>query len=219
MQEYFSVLKKSPLFAGVEERDMQALLNCLHARVRKTRREEILLSAGDEPVFVGVVLAGSVHIIQEDYWGNRTILAAVGAGGIFCEAFSCAQAEALPVSVVAHEDGCILLLNCQKIVTICPAACTFHAALVRNLIQVLANKNIVLTRKMEHITKKTTREKVMSYLSECALSAGTDRFEIPFNRQELADYLGVERSALSSTLGKLREEGKIVFHKNAFQIL
>lgn len=214
-----NTLSICPLFTGIDHQDMPSLLSCLQSKTKKIKKEEILFAVGDTPEYVGVVLSGCVYIVQEDYWGNRTILSAVTAGGLFGEAFSCAQAESLPVSVIAHEAGEVLLINCKKLLTTCPSSCGFHTALICNLMKVLANKNIILTRKMKHITKKTTREKILSYLSECALAAGSGVFSIPFNRQELADYLSVERSALSNTLCKMRDEGTLSFHKNQFRLL
>lgn len=216
MEKKFEILKKCPLFAGIEENNISLLLNCLNAKEEKIHKDNIIFLAGDKPEYVGIVLSGSVQIIQEDYWGNRTILSIIEKGGIFAEAFSCAGADAFPISVVSREDGLILLIDCIRILTTCSSSCTFHGSLIQNLVKVLANKNIALTRKMEHITKRTTREKVLSYLSECAISANSNTFDIPFNRQEMADYLSVERSALSSTLGKLKEDKLIDFYKNTF---
>ncbi len=219
MKKYLGALKKCPLFAGFDEADITAMLSCLNAKEVRTKKNEVVFAAGDRPEYVGIVLEGSVHIVQEDYWGNRMILAAIEAGGIFGEAFSCAETAVLPVSVLTHDSGAVLLIDCRKILTTCSSACLFHARLIRNLMKILANKNIALTRKMEHVTKKTTRDKVLSYLSECALTEGTNSFTIPFNRQELADYLSVERSALSNTLCKMRDEGSIWFEKNKFRML
>lgn len=219
MKKCIGALKKCPLFAGIDEADIITMLDCLNAKEVGTKKNEVVFAAGDRPEYVGIVLDGSVHIVQEDYWGNRMILAAIEVGGIFGEAFSCAEAAALPVSVLVHDSGAVLLIDCRKILTTCSSACLFHARLIRNLMKILANKNIALTRKMEHVTKKTTRDKVLSYLSECALTEGTNSFTIPFNRQELADYLSVERSALSNTLCKMRDEGSIWFEKNKFRML
>lgn len=178
----------------------------------------MILNAGDHPEYVGVVLYGRVHIVQDDFWGNRSILAAVTSGDLFGEAISCAEADEFPVSAVALTTTTILMINYKQIITTCSSSCVFHASLIRNMLKILANKNLNLTRKIEHITKKTTREKVLSYLSEQALLSHSDSFEIPFNRQELADYLSVERSALSSTLSKMQDEGFITFHKHAFTL-
>ena len=215
----FEILKKCPLFNGINIQDIEILLNCFNIKKRTIKKDELIFTAGDKLEYIGVVLSGNIYIVQEDYWGNRTILSSINQGGIFGEAFSCSQIQSIPVSVIAHTDGSIFLINCIKILTPCPSLCSFHSVLISNLMKVLANKNIALTRKIKHITKKTTREKVLSYLSEYAVTFGKNYFEIPFNRQELADYLSVERSALSNTLCKMRDEGIIEFHKNKFHIL
>ncbi|NLJ41925.1 MAG: Crp/Fnr family transcriptional regulator [Clostridiales bacterium] len=219
MKVNLTILKKCSLFAGILEKDLLILLPHLNAEKRVMEKGAVVFNVGDRPEHVGVVLSGSVNVVHEDYWGNRTILSVVQSGGIFAESFSYAEAKSLPVSVVAREDSEILLLDCTRILTTCSSSCAFHTALIRNLMKILANKNIMLTRKMEHITKKTTRDKVLSYLSECAVSAGRDTFDIPFNRQELADYLSVDRSALSNSLCKMRDEVLIEFYKNSFRLL
>lgn len=219
MKKNYSILKKCPLFIGISEEDIVSLLNCLNARESTIKRGNIIFSAGDRPEYVGIVLEGSIHVVQEDYWGNRSIITSVQAGGLFAEAFSAAEISVLPISVLAHSDCKILLIDCRHILTTCSNSCAFHTRLIRNLIKVVSNKNILLTQKIQHITKKTVRDRVMSYLSEYALSEGSNHFAIPFNRQELADYLSVERSALSNTLSKMREEGIIDFEKNRFTLL
>jgi len=219
METYMGVLTKCPLFAEVTEKDIGTMLDCLGAKVARYEKEEYILRAGDKPAWIGVVLEGQVHILREDFWGNRTILTAVEPGDLFAEAFSCAQTPALPISAVAHEDTTVLLVDYARVIATCSTACRFHQQLIRNMVRILASKNIMLMRKMHHITRKTTREKVMSYLSEQATMAGRDRFDIPFNRQELADYLSVERSALSATLSEMKRDGLIDYHKNSFRIL
>jgi len=218
MKEYIDLLSKNPLFKGIDKGDIGFLLDCLSAKTKTYYKDEPIFEAGSRPEYVGIVLSGSAFVLQEDYWGNRNILSNIGVGGIFGEAFSCAEAAALPVSVIAKEDSVILLINVKKILTICSTACAFHTSLIMNLVRILANKNRYLTRKIEHITKKTTREKVLSFLSECAVQGGKNTFEIEFNRQELADYLSVERSALSAVLSKMKEEGIIDYYKNTFRL-
>lgn len=204
---------------GISENDLESLLVCMDAKRRIALKGEPLFVAGDRPEYVGIVLKGGVHVVQEDYWGKRTILSVVQVGGLFGEAFSAAEVAVLPVSVLAYSDCEILLIDCRKMLTTCSSSCLFHTQLTRNLMKVVASKNIALTQKIEHITKKTVRDRVLSYLSECALSEGKNSFSIPFNRQELADYLSVERSALSNTLGKMQVEGIIEFSKNKFTLL
>ena len=175
--------------------------------------------AGGRADQVGMVLDGSVLVFSDDFWGNRTILAHVERGGLFGEAFSFARVESLPVSVTAAEKTEVLFINCERIITVCPSACEFHNRLVRNMLKILAEKNMTLTQKIGHMGKRTTREKILSYLSEQAKKAGGESFTIPLNRQEMADYLAVDRSAMSKELGRLKEEGQISFHKNQFQLL
>ncbi len=219
MKEYINILKQCPLFANIQEDNITNLLSCLNAKERKYQKDEFIFIAGHTSDYMGIVLSGSVYVIHEDYWGNRTILSSIESGGLFGETFSFAHTDVLPVSVIAHENCTVLLINCKKLINTCSPTCIFHAELIKNMMMILALKNVSLTRKINHITKKTTREKILSYLSECAVEAVNNTFTIPFNRQELADYLSVERSALSNTLCKMRDDGIIEFHKNEFRIL
>jgi CRP-like cAMP-binding protein len=167
---------------------------------------------------VGIILTGNVHIIQEDYWGNRSILTHIAPPDLFGEAFACAEMEKTPVSALAVEKTDVLFIDYQKIITICPSACVFHGQLIENMLRILAEKNILLTQKMEILSKRTTKEKLLAYLSFQAIAAKSSSFYIPFQRQALADYLGVDRSAMSSALGALKKEGKIDFEKNWFRL-
>lgn len=157
--------------------------------------------------------------MQEDYWGNRAIVERVAAGGLFGEALSCAEIERLPASVLAAEDAQILQIDYRRIVTSCSSACGFHSALIRNMIGILASHNVMLAQKMKHLTQHGTRAKVLSYLSAQAQQAQSNSFDIPFNRQELADYLSVDRSALSDTLSRMQREGVLRFRRNRFTLL
>ena len=219
MKPYHKTLENCPLFFGIDFSKLSPLLAGLGAKEREMKKDDILLAARETPRYIGVVLAGSVYVSQEDYWGNRVILAAVGEGELFAEAFCCARAEVLPVSVTAGQEGRVLLLDGGRILSGQGIPQELHTVLTGNLMRILASKNIALTGKIRHITKKTTREKVLSYLSGCAVAAGRDLFTIPFNRQEMADYLSVERSALSATLCKMRDEGILTFHKSTFRLL
>lgn len=205
-----------PLFSGIAPQEAVSLLHCLSARQRQYAKDTFLFRAEEPARSVGVLLSGSVHIIQEDYWGNRTILAHAGPGELFGEAFSCAQVSHLPVSVVAAENAVVLLLNCRKLLTVCPSACTFHTRVLTNLLQILAQKNILLTQKIGYLSKRTTREKVTAFLSAQALQCKSSRVTIPFNRQELADYLCVERSALSRELSAMKKDGLLDYRRNQF---
>lgn len=219
MTEHISALKKCPLFAGIDQGDIPALLACLQARERRMQREEFLFSAGDRAENMGVVLAGSVRVVQEDYWGNRAILGGGGGGRPLRGGLRLRQGGDASGFGGGAQGGERPADRPRPDSAGRARRRGFHAALIANLMKILAEKNIALTRKMKHITKKTTREKVLSYLSECAVSSAGKAFEIPFSRQELADYLSVERSALSATLGKMRDEGLLTFHKNRFRLM
>lgn len=212
-------LASTPLFSGVEPDDIAKMLSCLSIRQRNYAKDAYILTAEQQPVEIGVILRGSVHLIKEDYWGNRAIITKIGAGGVFGEACSCTAAQAMPVSVVAAERCEILFLNYRKVTTTCSNACPFHTALIQNMLGLIARKNLMLTNKISHLVKRTTRDKLLSYFSEQAEQAGSNRFLIPYNRQELADYLSVDRSAMSTELGKLQREGILQFHKNEFTLL
>lgn len=168
---------------------------------------------------MAAVLAGRVHIVKEDIWGNQNLLAEVSQGDLLAEAVVCAGLEKFPVSAVAVEDTEALFIDYRRIITSCRAACAFHSRLIENMLHILAKKNIRLLDKLEHITKRTTRDKVLSYLAAQAKQTHGKTCDIPFNRRQLADYLSVERSALSAELSKMREAGLIAFHKNHFELL
>ena len=218
MEKYFAIIMNCALFEGVKEAEGRTLLECLKAIRRGYQKNEFVFTAGDEAKAVGVVLSGSVNVWQEDYWGNRTILAHIAPGGLFGEAFSCAGVDRLPVSVVAAENAEVLLIDYRRIITTCPAACAFHMALSTNMLKLLAAKNIMLTQKMEILTRRTTRDRLLAYLSAQAVRAGQNRFRIPFDRQQLADYLSVERSAMSAELSRMQADGILRTHRSEFEL-
>jgi len=219
MKKYLEIIKQCPLFAGIEETNLSALLDCLMAVRRSYQKSELVFSAGDAVRSVGMVLSGGVHILQEDYWGNRTILAHISPGELFGEAFSCAEIDSLPVSVIAVEKTEVLLIDFKRIIATGSSASVFHLVLIKNMLKLLAQKNIMLTQKMEIITHRTTRERLLTYLSAQAIKAGKNRFSIPFNRQQLADYLSVERSAMSAELSHMQADGLISTNRSEFELL
>ena len=216
--EKIEIPLRCPLFAGIEANQLDSLLDCLTAVKRIYRKDEFIFTAGGKATSVGVVVSGGVHVLQEDFWGHRVILAHIGLGGLFGEAFSCAGKGMLPVSVTASETTEVMLIDYRKIATTCSSACVFHMQLIKNMMRILAEKNILLTQKIEHLAKRTTRDKLLAFLSSQAMIAGTDTVVIPFNRQELADYLAVDRSALSRELGAMQAEGLLNYDKNRFEL-
>ena len=212
------ILKTCPLFSGIGEDNLAALLPCLTATPKSCAKDDFVFLAGERAGAMGIVLSGVLHIVQEDFWGRRAILARLPPGELFGEAFACAGLERLPVSVLAAEAAEILLLDYGKIIAPCARNCSFHARIINNMLRILARKNVMLVQKIEHLTRRSTREKLLSYLSAEARRQGKAAFDIPFDRQQLADYLAVDRSALSKELGKMRDEGLIEFRKNAFHL-
>jgi len=219
MQKLHPVLLDCRLFAGIKGGELEKMLDCLSARQKSFAKNSFIFSEGDKIEQVGIVLSGTVHIVRDDFWGKRTIVTLIRPGELFGEAFACADVEKLPVSVLAAEDSEILFINTKRIIMTCPAACIYHSNLIKNLTVLLAERSVALIQKLEHITQASTREKLLSYLSEEARLAGKNTFCIPFNREELAGYLSVERSAMSAELSKMRKDGLIVFQKNNFELL
>jgi len=212
-------LLRCPLFDGIEPSDLTGMLSCLGARHMTYKKGEVILSEGDPARDVGILTAGQVQLIRTDYCGNRSILMNIRPGALFAESFACSKAELLPVSVLAAEDCEVLLLDCRRVLTSCQNACAFHSRIIFNLLQIVADKNLALHRKALITAKRTTREKLMTYLLLQAKESGRPDFTIPFDRQALADYLEVDRSGLSAELSKLKKEGMLDYSKNFFHLL
>ncbi|MBQ8895010.1 MAG: Crp/Fnr family transcriptional regulator [Clostridia bacterium] len=219
MKKYLEILRKCPLFDQIEEEDLLRMLGCLGARVEHFDKKYTILAEGNPAKYIGIVLSGSAQIHQVDYYGNRSILSEVGAAQLFGEAFACAEIQAIPVSVIANEPCEIMLIDCSHILHTCSNNCGFHQQLIFNLMKDLATKTILFHRKIEIVAKRTTRDKLMAYLMLQAKVAGSNTFEIPFDRQELADYLEVDRSGLSAEISKLRKEGILENRRNLFKLL
>ena len=207
--EVFPALSACSLFAGLTQDEITAILPCLSARQTGFRRGQFLLRAGDEVRFAGV--------LQEDFWGNRNLLAAAGPGELFAEAFACVQARA-PVSVLCKTDGRVLYLDTHAIFSPCEKGCAQHRTLSQNLIRVLAEKNMQLNEKAGYLSQRSTREKLLAYLSAQARRTGSASFRIPFDRQLLADFLSVNRSAMSAELSKMQREGLLRAERSDFTL-
>ena len=219
MKKYFEILKNCPLFDGIEEEKLFVMLECLGAKVDFFDKKYTVFAEGNPAKYIGIVLSGSVQIVQVDYFGNRSILGNVGAGEVFCEAFACAEVGAIPVTVIANEPCEIMLIDSSHILHTCSNNCGFHRQLIFNLMKGLAVKNIMFHQRIEITSKRTTREKLMAYLMIQAQKNNSNSFDIPFDRQELADYLEVDRSGLSVQISKLRDEGVLYYHRNHFELL
>ena len=219
MEKYIPTLKNTRLFAGVGESEISAMLSCLQAGLRTYQKGEYVLRQGERLDNIPVLVEGKLHIQCDDYWGNRSIMNAVNVGEMFGEAYAAPDSGALMNDVLAVEDCAVIFFDVKRVVTVCPTACRFHSMVVQNLFFAISEKNRRLVRKLSHMSRRTTREKLLAYLSEEAKQHGSSEFTIPFNRQQLADYLSVDRSAMSNELCKLRDEGLIRFEKSRFVLL
>lgn len=214
----YKFLIKTPLFRGVTEAEAKAMFECLQTSYKTYRKNDIIYQFGYHVETLGLVLNGSVNIENDDVWGNKNILDNVPAGQLFGETYACLPNERLMINVVAAQESEILFLNMKRLLNTCPTACQYHTQLIYNLLAVMAQKNLNLTHKIFHTSPKSIRERLLSYLSFQAIKQGKYQFEIPFNRQQLADYLGVDRSAMSNELSKMKRDGLIAFEKNIFYL-
>lgn len=211
-------LSEMPLFYNIEREDIEPLLNCLGAVQKQYKKGSIIFSEGKVIEQLGIVLEGRVLMQYSDAWGTGSILGSAKQGETFGEAYACSGNEPLQISVVAAENTKALFLNVNRVLTVCPSSCGFHTKLVRNLLSVCAQKNLELSRRMMHITPKSIRGRLISYFSECSKKAKNNAFEISYNRQQLADHLGVDRSAMCSELSKMQREGLIQYKRNQITI-
>lgn len=219
MEKYVSVLKRTQLFAGVGDEEITSMLSCLGARLYTYKKGEYVLRQGEHISDIIVLVEGNLHIQKDDYWGNRSILGQIAIGEMFGEAYIAPESGALINDVVAVNDSAVVFFDVRRIITTCSSACHFHAMVVQNMFFAISDKNRKLVQKLGHMSKRSTREKLISYLSEEAKRHNSSSFNIPFNRQQLADFLSVDRSAMSNELCKMRDEGLIEFDKNKFRLL
>ena len=215
MNEYYDILKQVGLFKNINEADLKTVLSCVGSRIKKVKKGGILLLAGDKPRHIGVVLFGRLHIIREDYDGNRFLLSFVAPGEMFAEAMCCANLSESPVTVTADVDSAVMLLGVSPILHTCKNSCVFHTKLIGNMLELVANKTLRLRERMEIISQKSVRARVARYFDSCPAEEGGG-ITTPFNREELADFLCVERSALSHELSKMKRDGLIDYRKNKF---
>ena len=209
----------SALFDGIKAEDRKAMLGCIGYHIAAFRKGEIIAFEQEHIRHVGVVLSGSVDMIKEDIWGNKTMLVRSCKDEVFAETFACGQDNLSVVTFMVSKDAKILFLPFDRVMRSCTMACQFHHQLVENMVHIIANKNRDLMRKVEVVSKRTIREKLLAYLSIQAQAQASRYFEIPLGRVELAEYLCVDRSALTRELAKMKEEGLIDYHRNCFRML
>ena len=218
MEKYLEILMGCTLFRGIDREDIPGLLACLGASVRSIAKNQQIFTEGEPAKSVGILLSGSASVVNQDLYGNRNIVSQIAPGSLFGESFACAGAPALPVSVVANEDSQVMLIDCIRITTSCSNACGFHNRMIYNLLQSVAVHNLEFHRKLDILSRRTTRDKLMAFLLAEAKRMGSNSFTIPYDRQGLADYLGVERSAMSAEISKLQKDGVLQTNRSQFTL-
>lgn len=219
MEKFLPILEKCPLFAGVSRMDLTAVMGCIGGSIIEVSREQPVFLEGTPATFVGLVLEGAVRLERQDYYGNRSIIGYIKPTELFCETYACARVACLPISVIADVDSRVLLMDCGRITTGCSGACSFHSRIIHNLLGMVATANLLYDQKIQITSRRTTRDKLLAYLNSEAKRQGSNCFSIPYDRQELADYLEVDRSGLSAEIGKLRREGILESRKSTFTLL
>lgn len=217
MKPYITILARNPLFAKISEKDIHTLLHCLHTYEQRFQKGDWISLQQPYPE-IGIILEGNLKISKNDFQGNKMLLTSLSKGDLFAEVFAVAQVKQVPIEIQVHKDTLVLWIPYQNIIAPC-STCPFHLKLIQNLLQILATKNLMLNKKMEYLSCRTLQERILTYLNDMRQKQNNLSFEIPFNRQELADFLCVDRSALSRELSKLQKEGKIEFYKNHFTII
>lgn len=216
MKEFISILKDTQLFSGLSENEIQLMFDCLQAKKSEYKKGQLVLRQGDKLDKILVLVKGKIHIQRDDYWGNRSIINVINQGEMFGESYATPQSTEIMNDVLAVEDSVVIAFDINRILSSCSSACKFHSTVVHNLFCAISEKNRKLVQKLSFMSKRTTREKLIAYLSEEAKRNNSNSFSIPFNRQQLADFLSVDRSAMSNELCKMRDDGFIKFDRNKF---
>lgn len=219
MDKLIQDMAQSPLFAGIAQEDLQPMLHCVGYHVSAFRKGEVIAVEEENIHYIGVILSGAVDMIKEDLWGNKTMLVRMRPGELFGETFACGMDTLSVVSFMATEESRVLFMPFRRVMHTCTSACMFHHRLLENMVRLIASKNRDLMRKIEVVSKKNLREKILAYLSIQAQQHSSRYFEIPLGRVELADYLCADRSALTRELANMKNDGLIDYDKNMFRIL
>ena len=217
MKEIFEIIKYNPLFSGINASDYTAMFDCFNTKIKKYSKNDIILLTGDRIDHIGIVTRGSVRIYKEDWEGNQTILADILVNGLFGEVFACAGINTAPVTILACSDCEVLFIDFEKISKQCCKLCSFHSTIIENMLKIIASKNLMLNQKIDILSKRTLREKLLCYFEY--QKKGNSKFTISFNREELASYICANRSVVSAELSRMQKDGLISYSKNDFEIL
>ena len=219
MKKYIEILKRTQVFSGVSDTEISAMLNCLQAKLLTFQKGDYVFREGERIDNITVLVKGKLLVQHDDFWGNRNIINVIRVGEMFGEAYVAPESGSLLNDVIAEEDSAVIFFDVRRILTVCSTACRFHSMVIQNLFFAISEKNRKLVQKIGHMSKRSTRAKLLSYLSEEAKRQNSSHFTIPFTRQQLADFLCVDRSAMSNELCKMRDEGLLQFAKNQFILL
>lgn len=209
-------LSTTPLFAGISEREIEHVLGCLQARERTYQKGEVIFRAGTRITDIGLIESGGANMTVVFYWGYSRIFGHFEAGDVIGENYAALPDTELPGDMIAVEETRVLFMDLKRIMTTCSQCCSYHHDLMMNLLRIAARKNLELSRRMMQTSSRSIRERLLMYLSRQADIHGGPAFSIPFDRQQLADYLGVDRSALSAELARMKRDGLIDYRKNEF---
>lgn len=219
LEEYFYILKKCKLFENIKEKEIFSLFHCLNYRIKSYFKNEMIISTGEEIHSIGILLSGTLHITKEDFDGNTSIISTIKEPELFGESFIFANLTTSPITISAVTNSTIMFLSPQSLLNSCSSNCSFHTQLIANSLKIIATKNIELNDKLELLSQKTIRDKIIFYLTRESKKHNSFSFYIPYNRNELSNFIGVERSALSRELSYMKKDGKIIYEKNYFTIL
>lgn len=219
MKNIFELMKKCPLFDKMDDKELNVILKSPHTKIQDFSKNQTVISEGGSADALGIILSGSVQIVRNDYFGNRSIIALINSPQIFAEVFVFADINTMPVSVVSVTDSRIMLIKPKDILNDNPDLSSFHTKLTSNLLRIVTEKNLKLNEKIEIVSKRTTREKIKAFLMSQAKLNNSDNFTIPYDRQALADFLEVDRSAMSAEISKLRSEGIIESDRSKFRLI
>lgn len=214
----YQFIADTELFSGCTKQEAEEMLGCLGAQEKTFQKDSTIFHAGQTIQKMGLLLSGGIHIVRTDVWGNQNIIGNIEPGEVFAETYACVSREPVFADVITVKPSKVLFLDVWKVMRTCASSCSHHQRLIGNLVTIMASKNLNLAQKINHITPKTIRERLLSYLSQEALRQGSQSLEIPFNRQQMADYLCVERSALSGELSRMQKEGLLTYKKNQFHL-
>ncbi|MEE0954575.1 MAG: Crp/Fnr family transcriptional regulator [Eubacterium sp.] len=218
-KEEIQQIRQSPLFDGISDKDLPAMLKCTGCYTHFFNKGEPVYSQEEEVKTVGIVLCGHVQMLQEDIWGRKTILTAMDPGDMFGETFACGSETTSKVTFLCTMPSKILMMPFHHIMNMCSNACSFHNKLIENMVRMIAVKNGQLMQKVEILSKRTLREKILAYLSREVQKQKSQYLDIPMGRIELAEYLGADRSALSRELSRMKEDGLIDYDRNTFRLI